>query len=1137
MTADFEDDAQNSPTRSNDDISTAGQPSDRQRLSLTFRIGEIVSGRYRITRFIAQGGMGEVYEAEDQELGERIALKTIRPQIAGNARTMERFRREVQLARKVTHRNVCRIFDVDHHQRGNEDVAFLTMELLKGDSLARIIRSAGRMTTEQALPIVKQMAAALEAAHHVGIIHRDFKSGNVLMVKEEEQVRAVVTDFGLARSSSSSDAASLSGSGEIVGTPAYMAPEQIQGEAITPAVDIYALGVVMYEMVTGRLPFSGNTPVAIALKRLQERPSSPREHVAGLDRKWESTILRCLEKDPARRFQGVNEVLNALEDETIPAHSGRRLAATVTLAVTLLAVITMAVWRFVPEHRTSAKPVLSPAAPVKMRRSVAVLGFKNLTGQPDAAWISTALSEMLTSELGAGESLRTIPGENVARIKGDLDLPDAESFAGDTLKRIRSSLGADYVVFGSYLVEGDATSGRIRLDLRLEDASAGELIATMSETEPKQNLLNLVSQAGAQLRQKLGAEELTQTQVLEARASKPSNSEATRLYAEGLSNLRRFNYVQARDLFQQAIAADSKFALSHSALSRAWSSLGYASNAAEETKKALDLSAGMSREDRLWMEAQLQGGAQAIENYRALFRFYPDNLEYGLGLAGALADDGKGKEALATIETLRKLPRPLSDDARIDFQEEAAFLSLPDYKRAQIAAQKTIAKAQQQESPVIEAQARMMQADILTSLNRAEESKATLDRAREIFVKVGDRSGEADAIRYEAYMGRAKKDFPEALKMYQDCLAIYRQIGNRGGEAATLYALGVLYRLHNGRDEAVRYLESALAINRELGNSSGIANQLWDLSAVYADMFGDLGKAKKTGEECLSAYEKDGNAEDVAFAKYGLACTNVLLGNLNVAKEILTGLVSTYKARGDKVMEEEVDYALAYASLWQGDLKQAQQYADQAMRIKKITESIWQWTPCAYASLLLEEGKYAEAEKFAEAFGNDSTKLAARRACTLEVAARSLLAQGKVAESSDTMNKVQSLLSGDLDFGERFARQVTQARILAASGKPADVAMAIKNLEATIAESKKLGWLYYEMDARLALGQIEIASGNKDSGRAILQALQKEAAEKGQGLVGGKAAATLSKILPANSSRTAVPVGSAGAAVSSSHSQ
>lgn len=1131
MAADFDDDARNSPTGSMEDMSTAGRPSDQQRLSLTFRIGEIVSGRYRIARFIAQGGMGEVYEAEDQELGERLALKTIRPQIAGDSRTMERFRREVQLARKVTHRNVCRIFDVDHHQRGSEDVAFLTMELLTGDSLARVIRSAGRMTTDQALPIVKQMVAALDAAHHVGIIHRDFKSGNVLLVKEKEQVRVVVTDFGLARTSSP-NAASLSGTGEIVGTPAYMAPEQIEGEEITPAVDIYALGVVMYEMVTGRLPFSGDTPVAIALKRLKERPSSPREHVASLDRKWESAILRCLEKEPARRFQRSDEVLKFLEGEKISAPSGKRLSGI--LVASLFAIIAIAIWRFVPENRTPTGPAIQSAAPVKIRRSVAVLGFKNLTGQTDAAWISTALSEMLTSELGAGEKLRTIPGENVARIKRDLELPDAESFAGDTLKRIRSSLGADYVVFGSYFVEGDPANGRIRLDLRLEDALQGELIASMSETESKQNILNLVSHAGAQLRQKLGAEELTQTQTLEARASQPSNPEAARLYAEGLSNLRRFNYLQARDLFQQSIAADPKFALSHSAISRAWSGLGYGKNAAEEAKKASDLSAGMSREDRLWIEAQLQDSEKAIEDYRALFRFYPDNLEYGLGLAGALADSGRGKEALTTIEALRKLPRPISDDARIDLQEEGAFLSLPDYNRAQMAAQRTITKAQQQNSPVIEAQARMMQADILSALNRDPERKATLDRARAIYAKVGDRSAEADALM--AYDWNTK-DVTQAVNVYQECLTLYRQIGNKLGEARALRFLGVTYRLHNETAKAIKSLESALAIHRELDNKGGMANQLWELSAIYADQIGDLRKAKESVEECLSLYRQAGNQDGVIYAQYGLAATSVYLGELSAAKKNLIELLSTVHASGDKGMEEEVYYALASVLIWEGDLKQAQQYADQAMRIKKITESRWQWTSCAYANLLLEEGKFSEAQKFAEAFGNDSTKLAARRACTLEVAVRSLLAQGKLVEAKNTLNQALSLVTGDEDFSERFVRQVTEARLLAASGKPADVALAIKNLNSTIAESKKLGWLYYELDARLALGQIEIASGDKDRGRVLLLALQKEAAAKDQGLVAGKAAAALSKIQSANTSRTAVPTESANVEVSSSRSR
>ena len=280
-----------------------------------FRTGDIVAFRFRIVRYLAKGGMGELYEAEDLELRERIALKTILSHIAADERSILLFKREVHLARQVTHPNVCRIYDVFRHRSAAAgdssagEVVVLAMELLHGETLADKLRRDGRLASAEILPIVRQMAAGLTAAHRVGVVHRDFKSHNVMLVKptrEGEEMRAVVTDFGLARRSTQDDSTSLSMSlsaeHEISGTPAYMAPEQVEGGPVTPATDVYALGVVLYEMVTGALPFVGETPLKMAIKRLQEPPPSPRVHVADVDPLWETTILRCLACRPEERF-------------------------------------------------------------------------------------------------------------------------------------------------------------------------------------------------------------------------------------------------------------------------------------------------------------------------------------------------------------------------------------------------------------------------------------------------------------------------------------------------------------------------------------------------------------------------------------------------------------------------------------------------------------------------------------------------------------------------------------------------------------------------------------------------------------------------------------------------------------------
>ncbi|MCM2257238.1 MAG: protein kinase [Vicinamibacteria bacterium] len=280
---------------------------------------DLVAGRYRIVRFIASGAMGEVYEARDEELGEVVALKTIRPELAAGPQALERFKREIQLARRVTHPNVCRIFDFGRHQgppgEGREalDLNFLTMELLRGETLAQYLTRRRRLPLDEVAVLLEQLVAALAAAHAAGVIHRDFKSGNVMLVPGAGSTpRAVVTDFGVARPTQDGDPRAMTMTGVAMGTPAYMAPEQIEGGPVSAATDIYALGIVLYEMITGNLPFRGNTVLATMARRLTDAPTPPAEHVADLDPRWNGVVLRCLERDPGHRFAAVTEILDAL---------------------------------------------------------------------------------------------------------------------------------------------------------------------------------------------------------------------------------------------------------------------------------------------------------------------------------------------------------------------------------------------------------------------------------------------------------------------------------------------------------------------------------------------------------------------------------------------------------------------------------------------------------------------------------------------------------------------------------------------------------------------------------------------------------------------------------------------------------
>ena len=326
----------------------------RKELSLNphlFQPGEIVAQRFKVIRLIGSGGMGEVYEAEDIDLGERIALKTLRMDRLQDPKAHHRLRREALLARKITHPNICRIFDILRHQSGDEEIAVLTMELLDGPTLAHHLAAQGKLTSDDADPIIRQMLAALDAAHRAGVIHRDFKPSNVMLV----QGRAVVTDFGLAIGTpdfagGQSKATTLTQSGQLIGTPEYMAPEQIRNQPATAQSDIYSLGVVIYEMLTGQRPTQGANGLEEILNRVLEAPPSPRLLNPAIPRRWDSIILRCLDRDPARRFQSAGALLHAIDSSWLPIQlpTLSRRAAWVTLAGTVALAATgtgVSLWR------------------------------------------------------------------------------------------------------------------------------------------------------------------------------------------------------------------------------------------------------------------------------------------------------------------------------------------------------------------------------------------------------------------------------------------------------------------------------------------------------------------------------------------------------------------------------------------------------------------------------------------------------------------------------------------------------------------------------------------------------------------------------------------------------------------------
>jgi eukaryotic-like serine/threonine-protein kinase len=1115
--------------------------------------GDVLAGRFRIVRFIARGGMGEVYEAEDQVLRERVALKTIRPDVANDPRAMERFLREVHLARSVTHPNVARTFDVFHH----ESLAFLTMELLTGHTLAERLSKEGRLRPEDALPLIEQMAAALTAAHEAGVVHRDFKSANVMLEPDERRpggVRAVVTDFGLARRDrprggvrAAASAAPLTETEAVIGTPDYMAPEQIEGRAITPATDIYALGVVIYEMVTGEQPFEGDTPLSVALKKLKEAAPSPRRHVPDLPPVWEKTILRCLERAPADRFSAAAEVVRALHGEAISAGPAtvrrrrRRLAAGLVTVVIGLGAAWLAT-RFV---RVGPQPAAVPSAPP--RRAIAVLGFKNLAGKPEEAWVSTALAEMLTTELAAGERLRAIPSEDVARMKSDFGLGEADTLGKETLGRVRRNTGADLVLLGSYLATGEA-GGPIRLDLRLQDTAAGETIAVVSEKGTASDFDALATRAGAQLRDKLKLPAVSAADAAAVKASLPSSPEAAKLYAEGLARLRVFDEVSARDLLERAVAAEPNHALAHSALAAAWSGLGYDARAVTESKKAFDLSSDLSRETRLLVEGRYRAmnneWAKAVEIYRSLFTFFPDNLDYGLQLARAQTRSGKPTDALATILALEKaFP---NDGARVALAEAETARTISEFNRSEKAAIRSATLAEADGARLLAGSARLNQGIARRNLGDPKGALAIYEQARKLFSEGKDPAGLASTINGIGNCRYDLGDLAGARQSYEEVLRIYQEVGNKRGEAGALGNIANVIGDQGDLAGGVRLAEQALALFQEIGDRAGEAEQLNNIGAALV-MSGDIRGARALFERAVPIHEELGDTGGLAIALTNVGELEMQSSNAGPAEKSFSRALQIFRESGQKSkavyplvglagakfetgdlaaaktmlseglqMSREVDdkHEAAFALTGQGTVALAEDRLADSRNLfdeaRKIRVTIGETAAAEQsrvdlARVALAEGDLKQVQALAGAAAEDleKQKMPDDQASALAVLARGFVAAGRLADAQKALAKARPLAAKSQNDGVRRDVLLASAALRGAQG---DASGAAKALQEGAERARQKGLVAWPLEAGLLQGQILAAGGAKEQARAILPEVEKEAARRGFRRIARKAA-------------------------------
>lgn len=723
-------------------------------------------------------------------------------------------------------------------------------------------------------------------------------------------------------------------------------------------------------------------------------------------------------------------------------------------------------------HRSQVRTL----PPVAGRRSVVVLGFENLTGDQEHAWLSTALSDWLGAELAAGDQLRTIPTEDVARMKVELGVPKVDSLGQDTLQRIRQDLGSDWVVIGSYASLRSASGADVRVDVRMQDTATGETIATVSVAGSESHLFDLISHAGADLRAKLDIQSITPQQQAEVALTLPSNRGAARFYAEGLNKLRNFDALAAQELLLKAIAIEPNNALPHSAMASVWSKLGHDANAIAEAKKASELSSSLPRAERSLILARRfeisNRWENAIEIYQLLFEFYPDRIDYGLALVHAQVRGSKGKEAEETVAVLRRLSPSLADDASIDLAEADAADSQGNLEKALNAADKGAEKARSMGASVLLAHALTMRADELRGLGRLEDAGGAVIEARRLFATVGDKDGFARAQAMGAHLLSLQGDFAGASKTYEASLFTFRAIGDREG------------------------------IARELNNI-----------AVERKQLGDLGGAHKDFQEALTAWSELQDQKNVALLQSNIGEMLLALGDIPGAEQMYKqSLIICQASKNSDLAAHDLE-GLGLVLQAQGRLQEARQ--DEIKAIAIFERGGQAQIIDAYVSL---------AEILLDLGWKEDAAVAARKALEQierfnypnryrsdadAVLARVLVAQGRILDSRKVLDNATTTLGPQTSKESEFGLSTVAAQVRSASADRLERVEAAKSLRLIVAETQRTGFVQEEFEARLALAEAEIGSGDPLTGRAHLTALDKAASAKGFALISQKARAIL----------------------------
>jgi len=1102
--------------------------------------GDLIGSRYEILLLLGEGGMGAVYKALDREVDRTVALKLIRPELASNPAILARFKQELLTAHQVTHKNVIRIYDISEA----DGVKFITMEFVEGDDLRRILTKEGKLTIERSVEIIRQVCLALEAAHAAGVIHRDLKPQNIM--QETKSGRILVMDFGLARTIGGDG---MTQTGALLGTIEYMSPEQAMGKSLDQRSDIFAVGLIFYELLVGKTPYKADTAMASLLKRNQERAVPAADLDSSVPKALSDIVSKCLERDLDHRYQSVQEILHDLD-----AFQGARpTLASVTLPQVLparpatpwkwigvgalaLAVVTGG-WAFrsgVLHSGTSggSGEVKGPEL------SLAILPFQNSTGDAALDQIGSNLADMLTTAVGQSAHLRIVSPDRLHQVMSDLRITPGTPFDPSILANVAKFSSADTMVWGKYFKNGD----KIRIQATVRDLKQGQDVPVSVEASNPNDMTAPVNQLADQIRQHLAISSDVQKELKANSFQVASKSPAAlSAYMQGLQMRRQGKNLEAVKQFQTAVQDDPDFALAYMRLAETNSALGYDPQAEQASRKAIELDAQLPVAEKYLIEANhakvMKDNKKAVETYEKIAANAPGDTDVQFALGGLYLDTGQFDKARAQYAKVLK-----NDPRNLTALLQTGWLEVTDGKpQAGLEPlNKAMSLAIELDNDEQKAQVYQALGVAYDGLNKYDEALRSVQQSLDINKRLGNKaaaSGNYHEIGdVQMYLGKpelalaayneslklrkeigAKKDaanllisigalyedrgeYDKALEMYKESLQTQRDVGDASLQAVCLNNIGNVYQAKGQSEDALTYYQQALTLREKLNNPADIADTLHDLGEVYTRT-AQYDQAMTSFMHGLQLRRDANDTHNVALDQHSMGMVFLIQGRYGASVNNLNDSVQGFRAAKDhsRTMSQVlIDYADALAQAGRGSevgktLEEAQSLATELKNDKLVAD-----VHNAQGDLAFYSGDNKAAK---EQYRQALQMATHAKAPEPILVSRLNLARVGIAEgrSAAVVNELRTISQEADKQGMKYLALVSSVDLAAALINTKDYARAQDVLSQALNTSEKLGTRMQTALIHFELGNLLKQKGDAQGAKAeygqatnLLDELQKE---------------------------------------------